>query len=81
MQVNEVWDEFHRNVSELYDKHFAKEQELQGLMNNAFVEGYEFSTQKSGEQFRQNFQRIADIRKQMHDILQCRRTLSYGDTH
>ena len=67
-QLNEVWEDFHRNTAELYDQHFAREQELQAKMDAAFVEGYEFSTQKSGEQLRQNFQRVAEIRKRMHDM-------------
>ena len=70
VQKQEVWDDFRRNVSELYDKHFEQEQDLQTKMDAAFIEGYEFATQKSGEQFRQNFQRIAEIRKQMHDLQQ-----------
>ena len=39
-------------------------------MDAAFVEGYEFSTQKNGEQLRQNFQRIREIRQRMHDMQQ-----------
>ncbi len=70
VQKQEVWDDFRRNVSELYDKHFEQEQDLQTKMDAAFIEGYEFATQKSGEQFRQNYQRIAEIRKQMHDLQQ-----------
>lgn len=70
VKINEVWEDFHRNVSELYDQAFTREQEMQERMDNAFVEGYEFSTQKSGEQLRQNFQRIREIRKRMHDMQQ-----------
>ena len=70
VKINEVWEDFHRNVSELYDQHFAREQEMQGRMDAAFVEGYEFATQKSGEQLRQNFDRIREIRQRMHDMQQ-----------
>ena len=70
VKMSEVWEDFHRNVSELYDQHFAREQEMQSRMDAAFVEGYEFATQKSGEQFRQNFQRISEIRQRMHDMQQ-----------
>ena len=70
VKINEVWDDFHRNVSELYDQHFAREQEMQERMDIAFVEGYEFSTQKSGEQLRQNFQRIREIRSGEEDDLE-----------
>ena len=70
VKINEVWEDFHRNVSELYDQHFAREQEMQERMDAAFVSGYEFSTQKSGEQLRQNFQRIREIRQRMHDMQQ-----------
>ena len=70
VQVNEVWEEYHRNVSELYDKHFEREMELSAKRDAAFIEGYEFATGKSGNQFRQNFDRIAEIRKQMHDMQQ-----------
>ena len=68
IQINEIWEDFHRNVAELYDQHFEKEQDYQAKMDAAFIEGYEFSTQKSGEQLRQNFQRISDIRQRMHDM-------------
>ena len=70
VKMSEVWEDFHRNVSELYDQHFAREQEMQSRMDQAFVEGYEFATQKSGEQLRQNFQRISEIRQRMHDMQQ-----------
>ena len=70
VKIQEVWDEFHRNVSELYDQLFEKEREYQAKMDAAFVEGYEYSTGKSGEQLRNNFDRIRDIRKQMHDMQQ-----------
>ncbi len=70
VKVNEVWEDFHRNVSELYDQHFAREQEMQSRMDAAFVEGYEFATQRSGEQLRQNFNRIREIRQRMHDMQQ-----------
>lgn len=70
VKINEVWEDFHRNVSELYDQHFAREQEMQSRMDAAFVEGYEFATQKSGEQLRQNFERIREIRQRMHDMQQ-----------
>ena len=70
VKINEVWEDFYRNVSELYDQHFAREQEMQGRMDAAFVEGYEFATQKSGEQLRQNFDRIREIRQRMHDMQQ-----------
>ena len=68
IQLNQIWDDFHRNTAELYDQHFAREQELQIRMDAAFVEGYEFSTGKSGEQLRQNFNRINQIRQEMHDM-------------
>ena len=70
VKINEVWEDFHRNVSELYDQHFEREQEMQSRMDAAFVEGYEFATQKSGEQLRQNFNRIREIRQRMHDMQQ-----------
>ena len=70
VKINEVWEDFHRNVSELYDQHFVREQEMQNRMDAAFVEGYEFATQKSGEQLRQNFERIREIRQRMHDMQQ-----------
>ena len=69
-KIAEVWDDFHRNVSELYDQHFDREQECQRKMDAAFIEGYEFSTGKSGEQLQKNFDRINEIRKQMHDMQQ-----------
>jgi len=70
VQKQQVWDEYHINVSTLYQEHFAKELELTGKMDQAFIEGYEFATQKSGEQFRQNFKRIAEIRQQMYEMQQ-----------
>jgi len=70
VQLNEAWEDCSRNTAELYERHFQREQELQARMDQAFVEGYEFSTQKSGEQLRQNFQRIREIRKRMHDMQQ-----------
>lgn len=68
VQIEEVWDDFRRNTAELYDQHFAREQELKVKMDAAFVEGYEYSTGKSGDQLRQNFQRINEIRQRMHDM-------------
>ena len=70
VQLNEAWEDCSRNTAELYERHFQREQELQTRMDQAFVEGYEFSTQKSGEQLRQNFQRIREIRQRMHDMQQ-----------
>lgn len=70
IQKQEIWDEYHRNVSELYKDHFAKEMELSEKRDIAFVEGYEFATGKSGEQLRQNFKRIRDIRQRMYEMQQ-----------
>ena len=69
-QLDEIWDDFRQRSSELYDQHFTREQEIQAKMDAAFVEGYEYSTQRSGEQLRQNFQRISEIRQRMHDMQQ-----------
>ena len=70
VKISEAWEDYNIAVTALYDQHFAREQELQTRMDQAFVEGYEFATQKSGEQFQQNFQRINEIRQRMHDMQQ-----------
>ena len=70
VKISEAWDDYCTAVSELYERHFGREQELQGLMDSTFVTGFETATGKSGQQFRDNFQRIADIRKRMYDLQQ-----------
>ena len=70
VKINEVWDEYYERTSDLYKDHFAKEMELAEKRDTAFIEGYEFSTGKSGEEFRRNFQRIREIRQQMYEMQQ-----------
>lgn len=70
VKLNQVWDEYYERTSELYKEHFEKEMDLAAKRDAAFVEGYEFSTGKSGEEFRRNFQRIREIRQQMYDMQQ-----------
>ena len=70
VKLNQVWDEYYERTSELYKEHFEKEMDLAAKRDAAFVEGYEFSTGKNGEEFRRNFQRIREIRQQMYDMQQ-----------
>ena len=66
--IQGIWDDFYENVEKHYNDHFAREMELQTKMDQSFVEGYEFSTNKSGKQLDDNFRRAREIRQQMHDM-------------
>ena len=70
IMIAEAWEDYNLAAAELYGQHFDRETEIQTKMDAVFVEGYEHSTGKSGDQFRKNFQRIRDIRQQMYEMQQ-----------
>ena len=69
-RISELWEECFDKISEQYDIQYAKEKDYSAKMDAAFVEGYEYTTGKSGKVLTDNFKKIRDIRDKMHDMQQ-----------
>lgn len=69
-RISELWEECFDKISEQYDIQYAKEKDYSAKMDAAFVEGYEYTTGKSGKVLADNFKKIRDIRDKMHDMQQ-----------
>ncbi len=68
--ISELWEECFDKISEQYDIQYVKEKDCSVKMDAAFVEGYEYTTGKSGKVLADNFKKIRDIRDKMHDMQQ-----------
>jgi hypothetical protein len=69
-RISELWEECFDKISEQYDIQYAKEKDYSVKMDAAFVEGYEYTTGKSGQILADNFKKVRDIRDKMHDMQQ-----------